>query len=197
MNNYDKILEMVEKNNGYISSKEVNEKGINRMFLSKLVEKGTLVRLDRGYYGLSQSIEDEYYKKMLKSKNAIFSMSTALYLHDLSDRTPLFYDMTVPYYYGGSLNNTSHVKLYFVKKDLLDLGVMEMTSPYHTTIRVYDQERTICDIIKNKDKMDREIFSTALKKYAHKSDKDLHKLMKYAKMLKVEKKVIDYMEVLL
>ena len=72
-----------------------------------------------------------------------------------------------------------------------------MTSPFGMKIKVYDIERTICDIIKNKKKMDSEIFAKALKDYAKSKNKNLSKLAKYAKIMKIEKKVNEYMEVLL
>ena len=88
MDFYGKILKIVEKNNGYVTTKEVVANGINKTFLTNMVKNGTLVRISRGYYGLPNYIEDEYYKIASKSKNARFSMATALYLHNLSDRTP-------------------------------------------------------------------------------------------------------------
>ncbi len=194
---YDKILKIVEKNNGYVTNKEVVENGINKTFLTNMVKNGTLVRISRGYYGLPNYIEDEYYKIASKSKNVRFSMATALYLHNLSDRTPLVYNVTLPFGYSGVLQKEKNVILNFVKKELLDLGVIEITSPFGMKIKVYDIERTICDIIKNKNKIDAEIFSKALKDYARSKNKNLSKLTKYAKIMKIEKKVSEYMEVLL
>lgn len=72
-----------------------------------------------------------------------------------------------------------------------------MESPFGMKIKVYDIERTICDIIKNKNKIDAEIFSKALKDYAKSKNKNLSKLTKYAKAMNIEKKVSEYMEVLL
>ena len=197
MDFYDKILKIVEKNNGYVTTKEVVENGINKIFLTNMVRNGTLVRISRGYYGLPNYIEDEYYKVASKSKNARFSMATALYLHNLSDRTPLVFNVTLPFGYSGVLQKEKNVILNFVKRELLDLGVIEMTSPFGMKIKVYDVERTICDIIKNKNKMDAEIFSKALKDYAKSKNKNLSKLTKYARAMNIEKKVSEYMEVLL
>ena len=70
-------------------------------------------------------------------------------------------------------------------------------SPFGMNIKVYDVERTICDIIKNKNKIDAEIFSKALKDYVKSKNKNLNKLAKYAKIMNIEKKVSEYMEVLL
>lgn len=197
MDFYDKILKIVEKNNGYVTTKEVVANRINKTFLTNMVKNGTLVRISRGYYGLPNYIEDEYYKIASKSKNARFSMATALYLHNLSDRTPLVYNITLPFGYSGALQKEKKVILNFVKRELLDLGAIEMTSPFGMKIKVYDIERTICDIIKNKNKMDAEIFSKALKDYAKSKNKNLSKLTKYAKAMNIEKKVSEYMEVLL
>lgn len=197
MTSYDKILKMIESNNGYITTKEIVSNKIDRKFLSNMVKKGMLVRISRAYYGLPSYIEDEYYKLLSKSKNARFSMATALYLHNLSDRTPLVYNITVPFGYSGSLQKEKNVILNFVKKEILDLGVIEMTSPFGMKIKVYDIERTICDIIKNKNKIDAEIFSKALKEYARSKNKNLTKLTKYAKIMNIENKVREYMEVLL
>lgn len=197
MDFYDKILKIVEKNNGYVTTKEVVKNGINKTFLTNMVKNGTLVRISRGYYGLPNYIEDEYYKIASKSKNARFSMATALYLHNLSDRTPLVYNITLPFGYSGVLQKEKNVILNFVKRELLDLGVIEIISPFGMKIKVYDIERTICDIIKNKNKMDAEIFSKALKDYAKSRNKNLSKLTKYAKAMNIEKKVSEYMEVLL
>jgi len=197
MDFYDKILKIVKKNNGYVTTKEVVKNGINKTFLTNMVKNGTLVRISRGYYGLPDYIEDEYYKIASKSKNARFSMATALYLHNLSDRTPLVYNVTLPFGYSGVLQKEKNVILNFVKRELLDLGVIEMESPFGMKIKVYDVERTICDIIKNKSKMNAEIFSKALKEYAKSKNKNLNKLAMYAKKMNIEKKVSEYMEVLL
>ena len=197
MNSTEKILKMMEKNNGYVTTKEVVHNNIDKKFLSSMVKKGWIVRISRGYYGFPTYIEDEYYKIASKSKNAIFSMSTALYLHGLSDRTPLVYNITLPSGYSGSLQKEERVAIHYVKKEWLTLGVTEMISPFGMNIKVYDVERTICDIIKNKNKIDAEIFSKALKDYVKSKNKNLNKLAKYAKIMNIEKKVSEYMEVLL
>ena len=195
--NYDKILKIIEKNNGYVTTSEVVNNGIERRFLTNMVKNGILVRISKGYYGVKNYIPDEYYKIASKSKNVRFSMATALYLHNLSNRNPLIYNVTLPFGYSGILQKQKNVILNFVNRDILDLGVIEMKSPFGMKIKVYDAERTICDIIKNKNKIDSEIFVEALKEYARSKNKNLSKLTKYAKIMKIEKKVNEYMEILL
>lgn len=197
MTNADKIMKIANENNGYITTKQVRDANIKTIELTRLVEQNKLERITRGYYAITNSFCDDYYKYQLKSKNCIFSHSTALYFYDLSDRTPLYFDMTVPVGYSGGLSKNKNIVLHYVKKDFIELGLTTIESPFGMKLRVYDLERTICDIVKYRKHMDKEIFTTALKRYSKLKEKDLLKLMKYAKKLNIDKKVIEYMEVLL
>ena len=196
MKNEEKILSIVNEK-GYIMSKDLSRKNINAYYLSKLVKENKLVRVSRGYYVLPNGFPDNFYIILSKCKKAVFSHATALYLHNLSERCPLVYDITVPYGYGNCYKNSKNVNLHYQKLEMMNLGIIEIDSPFGMKIKVYDTERTICDIIKNKNKMDIEIFLQALKKYVNSSNRDLNKLMRYAKKLKIENKVREYMEVVL
>jgi predicted transcriptional regulator of viral defense system len=196
MSDLEKILQLVEKNDGYITTKEVVDNGLNKMALKRLCDADMLVRASTGYYSLPNIIDD-YYKLISKSKNAVFSYATSLFLHELSDRTPLYFDITVPRGYGGSLQNIDTVALHYVDNSLLNLGMETIKSPFGMDIKCYDIERTICDIIKDRKHMDKEIYTKALKWYTERKDKDLLKLAKYSKKLNVEKEVTEIMQVIL
>ncbi len=193
----EKLLKITVENGGYITTKELSKYNINNYFLIALVKEGKLIRVSRGYYVLPNNFSDDFYIVLSKCKKAVFSHATALYLHNLSDRTPLIYDITLPYGYGNCYKNMANISLHYVKKENVTLGMIEIESPFGMKVRTYDIERTICDIIKNKQKMDREIFVKALKEYSSLKNKNINKLMKYAEILNVDKKVREYMEVLL
>ena len=88
MNDLEKILQLIQRNNGYITTKEIVDNGLNKMALKRLCDNGLLKRVSAGYYSLPNMINDDYYKIISKSKNAVFSYNTSLFLHELSDRTP-------------------------------------------------------------------------------------------------------------
>ena len=197
MSDLDKILQLVKKKDGYITTKEVVDNGLNKMALKRLCDAGLLERISTGYYSLPNMINDDYYKIISKSKNAIFSYTTSLFLHELSDRTPIYFDITVPRGYGGPLQNIDSVLLHYVDNSLLNLGMETIKSPFGMDIKCYDAERTICDIIKDKNHMDKEIYTKALKWYAERKDKNLLKLAKYSKKMNIEKEVSEIMQVIL
>lgn len=197
MTKAEKIIEIAKLNNGYITTMNLKDANINSAELSKLVKKNRLIKISRGYYSLPNGFADNFYIILSKCKKAIFSDATALYLHDLCDRIPIVYDVAIPYGYGNCYKGMKNICLHYIKEANINLGITEIESPFGMKIRTYDIERTICDIIKNKNKMDIEVFVVALKRYSKMKNKDLNKLMRYAKKLNVDKKVREYMEVLL
>ncbi len=88
------------------------------------------------------------------------------------------------------------LQVHYVKKDLYEFGKTEIKSPQGNFIPVYDIDRTICDIIINREKIDKQIFTEALKRYFKSSNKNLRRLIKYSRLFKIEDEIRKYMEVL-
>lgn len=197
MDNYAKILDYAKSNNGYITNKEADNLGVNSTFLSNLVNDKKIERVGNGIYKLPNYPIDDFYILSKSSNRMCFSHATALYLHNMSDRIPLVYDITVPYNYNGNLLNNKNVTLRYVKDDIFPIGMIDIKTINDLTVKCYDLERTICDIIRDKNHMDKEIYSKALKEYAKNKNKDILKLIKYAQKLNVEDQVVELMEVLL
>ncbi len=72
-----------------------------------------------------------------------------------------------------------------------------MQTPFGIPFPVYDMERTICDLLRNRNNIEVQVFQDALKQYVRRKDKNLRTLMKYASMFHVEKILRPYLEVLL
>lgn len=194
MNYEEKILKLFK--NSYLETSTVVKNNIPKIYLTKLLNENKIERIGRGIYIKKDDMIDEFTILQAKSKNAIFSNMTALYLHGLSNRIPINYDITVPFSYNGSLQKQNNVNLYYCKRELLELGMIKYQLESGNDIIVYDIERTICDIIKNKNKLDSELFNKAIREYFYSNNKDNLKLYQYAKALKIEKKVNNTFEVL-
>lgn len=197
MTNKQKILEILKKNNGVITTTEVTKAGISRGSLKHLVDTGTLERAERGVYQLSGVWDDEMYHLQARYKKGIFSGETALYLHDLTDRTPMRFHMTFPNNYNPTNLKNENIRCSRVIKKLYDLGVIEIKTPTGNTVRAYSMERTLCDILRAQHDTDIQIISEAFKRYARRKDKNIPLLSGYAKQLRVEAKLRSYLEVLL
>lgn len=189
------IIESIMKiNNGYVTSKELDNYGIHRMYLNTMWKKGIIEKVANGIYIDSNKIEDSYYVFSLSMSNTIFSHMTALYFHGLSIKAPNDkYDITVRKTY-----NSKHLKnheVFYVSDDIYDLGLTEAETPMGNKVRVYDIERCICDIIRSKNRMDLEHVKYSIREYIKRKDKDLIKLSKYADKMGIKKEVMDFVEV--
>lgn len=181
-----------------ITNKEAEELGYSRHNLSELTKNGQIERLRPGLYQLKGKVTDDFVLISSNSNRIIFSHQTALYLHDLSDRTPNVFHISVPQGY-----NASHIKkryedlqVHYVKKDLYELGKTAIKSPQGNLVPVYDVERTICDIIIDRETIDKQIFTEAIKRYFKSKNKNLRRLITYSRQFKIEDEIRKYLEVL-
>lgn len=190
----EKIKKLLKQNNGIITTKQIEEIGISRVHIKQFIENGIIERVKRGIYISSDIIEDEFYVFQLKNKNAIFSYNTAMYLFRASERTPDKIDVTV--YSGYNVQRfPNNLRVHYVRKDLLDLGVVMVNSPSGFKVKVYNMERTICDILKDRNTgVDKELTNKFIRNMIVHNQVDLNKIWEYAKKMKCEKQLERVME---
>ncbi len=197
LNQVDFLRRMIKENNGLILARQVREMNISDKCLSKLVKLGEIERVERGIYVLTDVLEDEMYILQVKYKQSVFSHETALYLHELTDRDPLHYSVTVKTGYGYSKIKKYGAKVYTIKGELYNLGIIEKKTVYGNIVKAYDMERTICDVVRSRSRIESSIFNSSLQTYSKSKNKNIPRLFEYAKKMGVENQVRHYMEVLL
>lgn len=193
----EKLRKILRDQHGVLITSEMAQFNIPRTYLSILEQRGEIEKVSRGVYKTPLAMEDEMLIFQSKYKSSIYSHETALFLHDLTDRTPLTYSVSVPSGYHSSFLNKSDHKLYYVNQNLFNLGVVFLKSPQNNKIRVTNLERTICDILRSRNQMDIQYINNALKRYITRKNKNLNVLYSYAKAFHVQKIVRQYIEVLL
>jgi predicted transcriptional regulator of viral defense system len=183
--------------NGVIKASEARLSGVNNKELQRLTESGELERIGHGLYIDAEHMEDEYFITQYRCAKGVYSHETTLFLHDLSDRTPLRLMLTIPNGYNTRLlKDKNNYQFYYCKSEVHEVGIITVKSPYGNDIRVYNKERTICDCIKKKDKLDSSLALEAIKRYMKENGNDYALLLQYAQMLNIRDIVRQYMEVL-
>lgn len=195
---HNETMESLLKNSsaGMITAEQVTAAGLHRSILQKLVDSGELYQFSRGIYMRTDAWEDDFYLLQRRYGRGIYSHDTALYLLGYSDRAPAQYTMTFPKGYNAPSLKQENILVKRVVPKNYSLGVVEVASPSGNPLRVYDLERTLCDILRGSGS-DIQIITDAMKRYAASKGKDIHKLMQYAEQLRIKPKVLRYMEVLL
>lgn len=190
----EKLLEASK--DGTITAEEVTEAGLHRSILQEFVKEGEIYRYGRGLYVQTSAWEDDFYLLQRRYGRGIYSHDTALYLLGYSDRAPAKYTMTFPKGYNAPSLKQENVIIKRVVPENYESGQIEIESPSGNPIRVYELERTLCDILRGSGS-DVQIVGEAMKRYVASQDRNIHKLMLYADQLRVKPKVLRYMEVLL
>jgi predicted transcriptional regulator of viral defense system len=196
-NPLERIRAIAKERNGLLLTSDLLKYGIPRTYLSILEKKGEFQRISRGVYSATGYMVNEMVVIQARYKGALFSHETAAYLLDLTDRTPLFYSVTVPAGYNAASLKAKGVKVYFVNRELYRLGSITIQSPHGNDIKTLNLERTVCDVLRSRNQVDIQQVNEVLKRYVKKKEKDLDLLYNYAGQFRIQKIVREYIEFLL
>ncbi|GAB3695262.1 type IV toxin-antitoxin system AbiEi family antitoxin domain-containing protein [Corynebacterium nasicanis] len=171
--------------------------GVSAPTVYAFARRHGLQRVVKGVYASDDAWIDDMHVLALRSGKVVFSHESALLLHDLTDREPTALTVTVPAGYNASTLAADGVKVHYIRPDLHDTGKVPMRSPEGNDIPCYDLERTMCDIIRSRSRIEGQIFTAALQGYVRRPDKRLDVLDVYATKLGIGGVVTNYLEVLL
>ena len=188
---------LINSSNGTIKTSQAVKAGISKPAFYEYVKRNNLVKASNGIYHQQHAWADSLYFIHLRCKQAVFSHETALYLHDITDREPLNYSVTVRTGYNPTNLKKSGIKVYTVKNELHSIGLSLIKTNFNNTVPVYNLERTVCDIVRSRNSIDYQVFQDTLKNYVKRRDKNLKLLMEYAELFRVKNILKKYLEVLL
>lgn len=187
------LKKFLKNNYGYITTKEFKNLGIPKTSIPELLNQNILRKVAYGIYIDSNLIEDKFYILQKRFSNIIFSYNTACYLLNLSDRLPYKIEVTTI----NHNNINEDLDIHYVAKEKFDIGITEIESPYSNPIKIYNAERCICDILKNPDSVDLEVYNKIINNYFKQKNKDLSALEEYSKIFNIYDKLHHIIEILI
>jgi predicted transcriptional regulator of viral defense system len=191
------LQSILTQNGGTVTTAQANAVGISNERLRLLVKSCDLERAAFGVYVLPDAFVDKMYAAQLRQPKIIYSHEAALFLHDLTDRDPVSYTVTVPTGYNAKNLREDGFTVFTIKRELHEFGTTKLTTMFGHTVTAYGLERTICDCLRSRNQMDIAVVTDAIKRYASRRDKNLNTLMRMAETFGVAKPLRSYMEVLL
>ncbi len=191
-----KIISYISSHGGYAKAGELRAEGIHSSHIVQLVESGALVRLKRGLYALARREERSELVDIQRAvPDGVFCLGTALSLHGIGTWEPAEIHLAIRRDYRITLPNFPPVKLFSFSGTRLELGIVEKAAE-GGPIRVYDLEKTICDIIRFRNSFGLDIAMEALKEYLKLHNRNIPRLLEYAKLLRMEGSIRGYLEAL-
>lgn len=185
--------EIFDRYGGMMRTTQLAEEKVFYPQREKLIADGYVEKIRRGYYQWVNPDDFSEAGTVIRLfPDAILCMDTALRYYGYSDRTPGQWHLAVSKDSGKSRFHIDYpfVKPYYVEPDLLELGLTKGNMDGHE-VRIYDKDRLICDCLRYRNKMDKELFNKAIQNYIADPEKSIPKLMAYAGPLRVKKTAKD------
>lgn len=197
MRPFEVLDQLVSSGNGYLLTSQALSGGVSKPTLARYAAQRRMTRVAQGVYLAEDAWPDDLYQLYLSNARIVFSHETALHLHGLMEREPKRISVTVRAGYNATHLRKKGVRVYQVKENAAFLGAEDVRTSFGNTVRAYDMERTICDVLRDKAFMDVQVFRYAMQAYMGDSRKNLNRLMAYAKVFRLEDTVRIYTEVML
>lgn len=182
-----------EKHGGLMRTSELKSLGYHSRKIVKLLDRGILSKIKTGVYELAKETVPDEVMLMKLFPSAVIYLESALQHYNYTNRIPATWQLAVDKNISKQQFKISYppVTPFYLSSKYLEIGVTnyEMNG---VKIRIYDKERTICDVVRYENKLEREVFNTAIQSYIKNKEKNISRLMEYAKKLRVTKKVKYY-----
>lgn len=197
MIDYSRIIKKFKEHNGVMKTSELNNIGFNSRYILHLLNEGKIIKLKKGVYQLSDDIDtaDEVIIAKLFPKAVIYLNSALLY-YGYTDRIPSSWQIAVDKDIAKSQFKITYpiITPFYLEKKFMSIGVNEYCRD-NVKIKIFDKERTICDVLRYEKKLDKEVFNRAIQSYIKDKEKNINKLMEYGKILRVVNKIKVYIGV--
>ncbi|MBN2050733.1 MAG: type IV toxin-antitoxin system AbiEi family antitoxin domain-containing protein [Spirochaetales bacterium] len=192
------ILDIFMKNSGYARTKEILDQGIHNIYLKELEKEGIIQKVKHGLYSLTDHENyNSMHEALLAVSNAIICMGSALAYYDLTTWNPTEVHLAIRHGRKIVLPVYPPIQLYHFSGKFFETGQTTIALESGHRIRIYDKEKTICDIVRYRNRIGIDIMKEALNEYVKQKDINLNKLYTYAGDLNIRSVLDTYLEVLI
>jgi len=191
-----KILELFDQKGGIVKLNEITEHGINKYHLLKLIKTGEVQRLNHGIYTLTNYQVKDYAELQRYVSNGIICLFSAWNYYGLTTYIPNEYHIAIEKKTKIKLPVYPPVKLYYWDKSVLSIGkrIIKIDA---VAVNIYDLEKSVCDAVKFRNKIGKDILNEVLTEYLRRKDKNIDQLIKYSRLVRIERILKNYLDVLL
>ena len=194
MNNSTAIL----NDQKVFSMQELKDMGFSQYKVRKLIDAGKLIKLNKSYYENTDYTGEEsdfYYAEAYAPNGVICLLSAAVY-YNLTTYIPDAVDVAIPRKAKVStVPDRPQMNVYHFTDERHELGITEVKEGKNG-FRIYDVEKTVVDIVFYREKVGIEETKEVLLAYLKRKDRNLNRLLKYAELMKCDKTLRQYLEVL-
>ncbi len=200
MKTKEEIIHLFQENKGLLSRNELLQAGVSSHLLTQLFTKGHLVKPKRGFYRWNEEevfiYENEWVEVQKMLPKGVFCLYSAAQYHELSTFFSGSYHLAFPKNSSACPPNYPPIQVYFWEESVFSLGI-ETYNIEGSNVRIYNAERTICDMLRFKHKVTHEVMKECLKTYLNRQKINISLLLAYGETLRVKELLSTYLDILL
>ncbi len=196
---YAAFKKIFEKHNGWLRASEAIRLGVPEHIVYEMIKSGELVREARGVYRLADSDplgNPDLVQVSLLVPKGVICLISALYFYEITTQIPHSVYVALPQNAGRPRLARPPLEVFWVTASLHSVGV-DVHVLDGVKVKIYNREKTIADCFKFRKRIGEDTALEALKDYVNQPKLDVHKLLGYAKIDRVEKLMTPYLKSLL
>ena len=183
--------------NSYLSSACVKEQGRTAYYkMLKSARQGELIQVRRGVYANIDQLSGNMIDINTIVPDGILCLWSAWNIHQLTTSIQQAFHIAIKRGRKVTMPSFPQVEIHHYTEAILGIGVIQKKIEGYI-IRLYDAERCVCDAIKFRNKVGMDVCSEIINNYLKQPDRNLTKLMDYARQLRVGKILEQYLQVIL
>jgi predicted transcriptional regulator of viral defense system len=196
MRNISAIKKEFEKCGGVLKTSELNQCGLTSRQIHTLLSEGLITKIKHGFYELTDYMVREEVVIARLFPEAVIFLESALMQYDYTDRIPQLWQIAVDKHTSKSKFNIDYpfIQPFYIKSEYLNVG-LDYLDIDNVRIRIFNRDRTICDVLRYEKKLEKEVFNKAIQRYIKDNRKNIRKLYEYGRIFKIEKKIQTYIGV--
>jgi len=194
----DKILN-IAREKGILRPRDLDALGIPRRWMSRLYERGQLVRVGRGLYTLpdAEPTPNRFLAEASKRiPSGVICLLSALQYHELTTQMPHQVWMAVASNTRTPQAGDLPIKIVWLSGASLTSGI-EKVKIEGVSVPIYNPAKTVADCFKFRNKIGLDVAIEALKGCLREHKATVDQIWTYAKICRVSKVIKPYMESIL
>lgn len=196
---FQTAVDIFNQNNGILRTGKAKKLGINEVILVQMCEEGLLIKESRGIYRLANLpplSNPDFVQIAMRVPHSVICLISALNYHQLTTQIPYKVYIALPRNMKAPRIEYPPLDIVYLSHKPYSAGVEEINLD-EVPVRIYDREKTVADCFKFRNKIGLDIALEALKDYMHQPNRDIQKILKYARINRVEKTMTPYIQAIL
>jgi len=185
-----------QRRGGVLKTAELNQLGFSSRQIKNLLDEGVITRIKRGFYELTDYVNREEVVIARLFPQAIIFLESALMYYGYTDRIPTAWQIAVDKNSTKTQYEIDYptIEPYYLEPKFLEVGIVTIQTE-GVTVKIFDRDRTICDVLRYEKKLEKEVFNNAIQRYVKDRKKNIRILFEDAEILNIRNKVQIYIGV--